>query len=399
MSQTLQTRGFFNSFREALVALLFNLGGLLAGFAVASQLGLLELSSWGIAIYPAILSAKGVIGGLFTGRLSTALHLGTIYPRFFNNTKRFYVLYEAVISLTLLTSVVMSLVSMVFGAIFWGITFSDLISFVTVIIATMALGLALTFFTMQVSFFSFRKGLDPDVIVYPVMSTVADIFITVCYVVVLSLFYLSDIGKYLLAFIVISHVALAAHIFRKNCHEEEYFRTLKESIITIGFVAFIVNVTGTVLKNISTILGNRREVYTIYPAIVSMVGDVGSVIGSTATTKLTLGLLRPIFSSIKKHATQILSTWIASIILLVVLAALSLSMNGMLTIHALLILSPLLLVTNFISVAAITALSYAIAILTFKKGLDPDNFVIPIESSSADSLTSMALLVALIIIA
>jgi cation transporter-like permease len=36
-----------------------------------------------------------------------------------------------------------------------------------------------------------------------------------------------------------------------------------------------------------------------------------------------------------------------------------------------------------------------VAILTFKKGLDPDNFVIPIESSIADSVTTVALLAAI----
>jgi mgtE-like transporter len=397
MFRTLKSGAFFKSFREALFALLFNIGGLFAGFAVASQLGVFELSSWGIAIYPAILSAKGVIGGLFAGRLSTALHLGTVYPRFSGNTKSFYQLYDAMIALTLLTSVVISLVSMVFGAMFWGMAFSDLSSFFTVIVATMALGLALTFLTVNVSFVSFKRGLDPDVIVYPVISTVADIFITLCYVVVLNLFYLSDVGKYLLVLTVTLHFALVVHLLRKHFHEEEFSKTLKESIITIGFVAFIVSITGTVLKNISAILGDRKDVYTIYPAMVSMVGDVGSVIGSTATTKLSLGLLRPAFLSIKKHATQIFSVWIASIMLLAVLATLSLDMNGMFTIRALLNLSSILLVTNFIAVTVIIILSFSIAILTFKKGLDPDNFVIPIESSFADSITSIALLAALII--
>jgi len=50
------------------------------------------------------------------------------------------------------------------------------------------------------------------------------------------------------------------------------------------------------------------------------------------------------------------------------------------------------------AVTAIVLISYAVSILTFKKGLDPDNFVIPIESSLADSITSIALLVALFLV-
>jgi cation transporter-like permease len=54
-----------------------------------------------------------------------------------------------------------------------------------------------------------------------------------------------------------------------------------------------------------------------------------------------------------------------------------------------------LLVANVIAVTMIVLLSYAVSILTFQKGLDPGNFVIPIESSFAASITSIALLMAL----
>jgi cation transporter-like permease len=72
-------------------------------------------------------------------------------------------------------------------------------------------------------------------------------------------------------------------------------------------------------------------------------------------------------------------------------------MNAMLALHLLLSLISTLFIANVIAVSAIILLSYAVAILTFQRGLDPDNFVIPIESSLADSVTSIALLVALIL--
>ena len=57
-----------------------------------------------------------------------------------------------------------------------------------------------------------------------------------------------------------------------------------------------------------------------------------------------------------------------------------------------------MIVANVLAVAAIVILTYSISILTFKRGLDPDNFVIPVESSLADSVTSLALFVALLLI-
>jgi len=394
----MNSMAFFKMLRETLIAYSFDIGGLFAGFVVASQLNVFQLSPWAIAVYPAIVSAKGVIGGLLCGRLSTALHIGTIYPRLFKNTKVFYSLYAALIVITLATSVIMSLVALVFGFVFWGITFADVTPIFMVVVATMTLGLTLTLITSNVAFLTFKKGLDPDVVVYPIMSTTADIFITLCYVLILNLFFLFDFGKYAVAFIGLLHVILILYVIPRNIHEKDFIKTIKESFFTMIFVAFIVNVTGTVLKGISTIVEKRKEIYTVYPALIDMVGDVGSVVGSTATTKLALGLLKPSLLSIRNHFMQILSAWVASVIMFVLLAALSLAMNGVFTLYAFLGFTFLLLIANIIAVTAIVLVSYAISILTFQKGLDPDNFVIPIESSLADSMTSIALLIALILV-
>ena len=367
---------------------------------MASQLGLFQLSPWAIAVYPAILGAKGIIHGLLRGRLGTALHLGTVYPRFLNNTKSFYKLIQATIVMTLVVSVVMSLISLVFGLVFWGATFVDSFNIVAVIVATMGLGLLLSFVTIKVAFVTFKRGLDPDLIVYPIMSTVADISITLCYILVLNLFFLFSLsGKTVIGVIILVHLALVLYIIPKNFRAQDFRKNLKESLLTLVFVSVIVNITGTVLKNISTVVANRgREIYTVYPAVIDMVGDLGSVVGSTATTKLALGLLRPSVSSIRYHAKTILSVWAASIVMFLVLAVLSPVLNGTLSLSTFSNLLSILLIGNVIAMSAIILLSFGLSILTFQKGLNSDNFVIPIQITFADCLMSIALLVALVLV-
>jgi mgtE-like transporter len=385
--------------REALIAFSFNIGGILAGFTVASHLNVFQLSPWAIAVYPAILTARGVISGLFSGRLSTALHIGTIHPRLRGNTKNFYMLFKSIVVITLETSVAMSLVSMIFGGLFWGIAFAAFSDILIVISATMILGLTNSLVTIEIAFISFKKGLDPDVIVYPVMSTVADIVITLCYVFTLNLFFLSGfVGRYIVIFLGVAFITLVLDVLPRCIHDQGFVKTIKESFLTVVFVAFIVNVTGTILKGISEIVGRRKEIYTVYPALIDTVGDVGSVVGSTATTKLALGLLKPSFHAMRNHATRILTTWTASIIMFILYSTIALFTQGTFILHVFLGFASLLLITNIIAVFAIILISYAIAILTFKKGLDPDNFVIPIESSLADSITSIALLLALFLV-
>jgi mgtE-like transporter len=191
---------------------------------------------------------------------------------------------------------------------------------------------------------------------------------------------------------------LVFYILSKNMHEAEFIKTLKESVVTVLLVSFLVNITGTLLLGISNFLTERVEIWTIYTALIGMIGNVGSVVGSTATTKLALGLLSPSFSSMQKHAKNIFSAWTASIIMFIILAILSLSIHDLFSFSSFYSLFSIVLLANVLAVAAIVFLTYSISILTFKRGLDPDNFVIPVESSLADSVTSLALFVALLII-
>ena len=385
-------------FKETTLTFSFGLGGLFAGLMLASQLGIFGLSPWVITLYPIVISAKGVGSGLLSGRLSTGLHLGTIHPKFFGNTQSFYKLLEVLLVLTLVTSVTICAISLVFGYLFWGITLVDFPAILVVVVATMALGLLLSFLTIKVSFISFERGLDPDVVVYPVMSTVADIFITLCYIAVLNLFFIGALGQWAIGLACLVPVVLVFYILSKNLHEVEFIKTFKESLVTMLIVAFLVNITGTLLLRINNFVAERVEIYTIYTALIGMIGNVGSVIGSTATTKLALGLLAPSFSSMRNHAKNIFSAWAASIIMFIILAVLSLSIHNLFSFSSFSSLILIVLVANVLAVAAIAFLSYAVSILTFKRGLDPDNFVIPVESSLADSVTSIALFVALLLI-
>ncbi|MCW3995693.1 MAG: magnesium transporter [Candidatus Bathyarchaeota archaeon] len=385
-------------FKETAVACLFDLGGLIAGFMIAVQLGVFQLSPWALALYPAVISVKGVVTGLLTGRLSTALHLGTMSPNFLGNTKSFYKLIGAMIVLTLATSATISVISMVFGTFFWGITLADFAAILTVMVATLSLGLLITLITVQFTFLSFKRGLDPDTIVYPAVSTLADIVITFLYIGILNLYFSGIAGRGAIVLLGLVNVFLVLFIVPRNVKDRDFFNIIKESLPTMLLVALLVNITGTVLKGISTLAGTRREIYTFYPAIIDMMGDVGLVIGSSATTKLALGVLTPSFPAIKNHAKNILSAWIISIALFAVIGFLSLAISGIVSLQSLSNVLILLFITNIIAFITIATVSFAVSILTFKKGLDPDNFVLPVGSALADALTTIALFVALLLI-
>ncbi len=390
---------FSKSLRETFAAYAFDLGGIVAGFLVAYQLGVFRSAPWALALYPAVLGAKGVMEGLLSGRLSTALHLGIVYPQFSNNTRSFYSLIGASIVLTLTTSLAMSAISIVFGQLFWEITFVDFPSILAVMVATMAMGLVLVAVTVKVAFVSFKRGLDPDIMVYPIMSTVASVFITFCYVVILNLFFnFGTFGVGVVVLLGIVNLISVLYIVPRNLRDSEFIKTIQESLAALMIVAVIVNVTGTIFRGIDRFAYRQSEFYVVYPALIGIVSDVGSVVGSTATTRLALGMLKPKLSSIVHHYKSIISAWFASLVMFVVLSFLALIIHGVFTPSAFYGHLVALVIANVVAVTLIVILSFAISILTFQKGLDPGNFVIPIENAFAASITSIALLASLTVL-
>jgi len=264
------------------------------------------------------------------------------------------------------------------------------------------MGLSLIFIppiTIGVSILSFKHGLDPDVILYPITSTTDDVIITVCYILVLNGFFWLQPGRYLMIFFDLIFFSIVCYFSIKDYKEKEFMKTVKEFCLTLTLVAFIVNVTGSTLGHINQVIGGKPEVYVVYPALIDTMGGVGSIVGSTATTKLALGLISSSFSSIRKHLNEIGGAWMASLVMFTLYSIISFLTRRITALDDLMRFTAQLLVTNILAVSSIVIISYAAAILTYRRGWDPDNFVIPIESSLADGITTISLLIALTMIA
>lgn len=383
---------------QSLLSLAFNLGGIFAGFIVASSLGLFSHEPWVIALYPGILSMRGVIGGLFSGRLSTGLHLGTINTSLFGEeAKNLHLLWASVAVLTFESATMLGFATLLLGIISWGINIVDCFTILSTILATMGLSLLLiTPVTLVVAFSSFKKGLDPDIIVYPVIATIADILVTLSYTFVLALFFLMEVVAFVLA-ICVGFTIIVLFISYRNRRRALFIKTLKEATATMIIVAFIVTITGSVLSKISEVLVQTMQttlarIYIIYTALISTMGDLGAIIGATATTKLALGTIDSSFKAIRNHRNQITGTWIASLIIYLILAIISSLLTIPVSILETIRFINSLLITNIFAAFFMIWIAFSVAILTFHKGLDPDNFVIPIESALADALTTIFLL-------
>jgi mgtE-like transporter len=387
------TKNDATSLREALkgislslLPLSFNLVGILAGSIVAFYYAFITANPWALVVYPGILSVRGAIGGVYAGRLGTALHVGTIKPTIRGNTRESLTLLNSIVTLTLLSGLVLGAVTSIFLSLFAGAAPREVFLSVLIIVATMATSvLVISPITFLISVYSFRKGLDPDVVVYPIISTVADVIITVCYIAMIR----GALANYLLIAIAdLFYISIVAIVVLRNYRDEGYLRTIREFMITLVIVSIIVNVTGSALEGFTERIGIPREVFAVYPAVIDTVGDVGAIVGSTATTKIMLGLMAPSLRGAKVHSAQILNTWAASLILFVAYSFASSLLFGFEHLGRLLLQ---LVVVNIVVVPLIVLVSIGIAVLTSSRGWNPDNFITPIESVLSDGLTTLAI--------
>ena len=393
----LSGRRLKTNFFQSIFSLSFDTIGLLTGTLLILYSGILSIDEarWTLLLFPGILSVRGAVGGLFSGHLGTGLHLGTIKATIRKNTQEFQTIISVIITLAFISGLSVGTGTWLFGLLLWDATLIDFIYLLIVITATMALSVIFVSpLTILFSIFSFRRGLDPDVIVYPIASPVSDIINTGCYVLSLSLFFFfGSMGRYLILTLDLIFISFVIYIVIKNIKETKFIETIKEFLLTLMFVTIIVNITGSLLNRIS-----GTDIYSVYPAIIATIGGVGSIIGSTATTKLALGLIKPSFSSLKEHLNEIFGAWFASILMFIIYAILSSFINEPKKIVKIFLFTSQLLMTNFFAVLIMIFIAYAIAIYTFRRGWNPDNFVIPIESSLADTVTTASILLALMII-
>jgi len=179
--------------REATLALLILvLGDAVAGVALGKTTDLF-LSIPGILILvPAIQEMRGNISGILSSRLSTALHLGSIHPKLRDNTIEFRDNVLATAVLSVLTPLGVGMIAFLFSRLFGFDKNVSLGVFVLVSFCAGVLsGLLQTVLTILFAFVTYKRGLDPDTIVFPVLSSVEDmisIFSLIVSVILVSRF-------------------------------------------------------------------------------------------------------------------------------------------------------------------------------------------------------------------
>ncbi|MCD6515306.1 MAG: magnesium transporter [Candidatus Odinarchaeota archaeon] len=398
---TVKSKSFLGVFLEAFSSLLFDILGLIAGFITSLVAVFVIKMPWILIVYPALLTVRGNISGIFSGRLTTGLHVGLIRPSIRKNTDYFYSLQASIFFMSFVNALVIALLSY---TVYIMLEPTQIISFqiiLYVVLLSMLIPTTVSIFFLAplIGKFAYRKGADPDTIVYPILSTINDIIVSATYVLIIMILIFSEEFFILLSYISLFIFVFILIISSKYSKSKNFQQTIFEGMPTVVILAIISNFTGGILSQFRCQIEKFPYILVVYPSLIDTVGDEGSIIASVFSTKLNIGYATPSFKEIVKRENRIIiiGTFSAGTVVFMIFTIIGCFIY---TIAIFEILKAIMVVilTNGLLLLPVTLIAFASAILTFKHGLNPDNFTIPLIASLSDFLTTTILFLVITIL-
>ncbi|MFW9929055.1 MAG: magnesium transporter [Candidatus Thorarchaeota archaeon] len=360
-----------------------------------------------LALLPVIGNMRGNISGIFSSRLGTGLNIGTIHPHIKEWSPDLTKTVLSNIFSSIITPIWVALIVWVIQLIFFSIT-TSFTNFIIIALIASIFSVTLTVpLTLIISFAIYRRGIDPDVLGYPLISNIADI-ITVLGVLFAFYFNGAIYNSFIRTFEIIFEIFIILILIfsliiifsrNKNRNQYEIFNLLREVIPVLFLVAIISSFVG--------VLFNANLRYTgimiIVPVFMSYTGATASVIGSRYTTAYFLGVLQ---SSSGRRSVYFTDPSIVFIIGLVLSTILGMVAYGISFIFDLTLppgytfLSYLLVcwITGSISTLFSILSSLIVGNVVFRRGIDADNVIVPISSTLGDLVALLGILFSLALI-
>ncbi len=385
--------------KQALAALLVSSAGdLLAGVTLGAISDTLALLPGLLVLVPAAIGMRGNIFGALGSRLGTSIHTGT----FSLSRRRDTVVGQNVvasIALTLFVSAALAVLAKVVASAFGAGETISLADFLVISVVGGILGSVFVLgLTLVVAWMSVRRGWDMDNVAAPLVTAAGDM-------VTLPALYLATflVGiKGVTVTIALATVVLAigSLIWTVRLRLPIVQRILRESIP-------VLLVAGTVDLIAGLTIENRLESFLAYPALLVLVppfledtGALGSVLSSRLASKLHLGIIDPTARPQRAARDDFAITAMLGIPVFV-LVALSSQVAATLTGQAspgVLNMVGISLIGGFLATFFALFVAYYGSIATYRLGLDPDNYGVPLLTSSMDLVGALSLIVAIIIL-
>ncbi|HEX5616090.1 MAG TPA: magnesium transporter [Acidimicrobiia bacterium] len=384
--------------RAGFVALLVSgATGLIAGITLGRVTGTLEELPGLLILVPAAVGMRGNVFGALGSRLGTAVHMGTFRLSWRIDTHVGQNLASSVVLSTALAWV-LAVVAKGFAT---GFGVADAISLADFVVISVVGGLlpivVVMFITVGIAALSARRAWDLDNVAAPVVTAAAD-SITLPSLVLAT--HLANVG------VVTPTVAIACTVIGVGClvyglrtKLPVLRNVVRESVVVLVAAGVVSMLAGVALEGSLTPLLALPALLVIVPPLLSLSGSLAGILASRLATKLHLGLVDARRPGWRNVAEDVVLVYVFAAVVFVLLAVATEVLGAVLGIDGpgfgrlvgVALLAGLLATTCSNIVGAFGALA------TYRLGLDPDNFGIPLVSSTSDLLGAVSLILAIVV--
>lgn len=365
------------------------IGDLIAGILLSGMTNTLEMFPGLLVLIPGAIGMRGNIFGALGSRLGSNLHIGTLTPEL----KKSPVLNQNIISAMILT-IIMS-IFLAFAAkgfcIFLGFESISIVDFTIIsVLGGIFSGALLLPATILISIKSYENGWDPDNVTTPLIAASGDLFtIPSILLAVQILLWIRNGYTDTILFVIFIIIGIMGFIYgiKSGSHLK---KIIVYSTPTLFLSSLFGTTAGTILNgSFSTILSNP-SILALVPLFSGESGDLVSILGARLSSGLHIGSiessLRPKKGALRNFA------------IIIILAIIIYPLIGILAYFGSIVIgveSVGLAKMVFISTSAglmLTPIMLLIAFylntLSYRRGLDPDNIVIPLSTSITDPVAN-----------
>ena len=350
-----------------------------------------------LLLLPGAIALRGNIFGSMGRRLGTAAHMGTFGLSYRIDS----VLIQNLLasgSLSLISSLILAVLAKGTASAFGLSPAMSLADFIVIsVLGGVLSSIALAAVTVVLSVGSVKYEWDLDNVVAPLVTTTGDLLTVPSLIFVSYLADRSDLTNGLA--LVIALVSIIVLIFSLRTSLERFRRVFRQSIPVLGLAVILDLIAGFVVEKRLKDLLEVEAVLILIPAFLGIAGALGGILSSRLSTQFHLGMddASPLPSRSSSRGAIDLSVLAVPIFIFSgVIAHLIAVVADQSTpgIAKLILISA---IAGSIVTLFVVAVAYYTTMGSFRFGLDPDTYGIPVVTSSLDLVGAFTVILAMVL--
>ena len=378
---------------------------LIIGVLVASSGGLILASAETtltklpglLLLLPGAIALRGNIFGSMGSRLGTAAHTGTFGLSYRIES----VLIQNLLasgSLSLISSLVLAILAKGTASAFGLSSAMTLADFIVIsVIGGLLSSIVLAVITIVLSVGSVKFEWDLDNVVAPLVTTTGDLLTVPSLILASYLADRSDLTNGLALFIAIVSAVVLISSFKTPL--DRFRRIFRQSIPVLGFAVVLDLIAGFVVERRLKDLLEVEAILVLLPAFLGIAGALGGILSSRLSTQFHLGIddASPLPSRSSLRGVIDLSAMAVPMFIFSGVIAHLISLGAGQSTPGVVKLVLISAIAGSIATVFVCVVAYYTTMSSFRFGLDPDTYGIPVVTSSLDLVGALTVILAMVL--